>query len=114
MSVQNEIEVVGDEPTILYRFYDVGGRLLYIGITCNLAERLRAHARTQDWWPGVVRRTVVWYGSREEAEAAETKAVMAEDPLRNIQGTGGNWRLRGGSRRRREETGVIPWIPGLA
>lgn len=37
-----EIEVDGDEPTALYRFYDRHGGLLYVGITVNLTQRWNA------------------------------------------------------------------------
>ena len=71
------------QPTALYRFYDDANRPLYIGITRNLAVRLRQHASKSSWWPQVQRRETVWYDSRPEARAAEIEAIGAERPIHN-------------------------------
>lgn len=34
----------------LYRFYDAGESLLYIGITNNPGRRLEQHSATKSWW----------------------------------------------------------------
>jgi predicted GIY-YIG superfamily endonuclease len=81
-----EAEVNGDEPTALYRFYDRGNTLLYVGITVNLARRWEDHATEKSWWPGVARKTVQIYGTRREALAAETIAIIAESPVHNVAG----------------------------
>jgi GntR family transcriptional regulator len=82
MSVQNEIEITG-EPTAVYRLFAADGVLLYVGTSGNLPLRFRKHASDKDWWPQVARKTMVWYGSRREALAAEARAILVEAPLRN-------------------------------
>jgi DNA-binding transcriptional regulator YhcF (GntR family) len=84
MSVQNAIEIEGD-PTALYRLFSADGTLLYLGVTRDIAGRFAAH-ETKPWWPQVARKTMVWYGSREQALAAETAAILAERPLYNVAG----------------------------
>jgi predicted GIY-YIG superfamily endonuclease len=79
------VEITG-EPTAVYRFYDRCGGLLYIGISHNLAMRFANHAGEKTWWPEVARKTVVMYGSRTEAEEAESAAILAESPRHNIAG----------------------------
>lgn len=81
-----EVEVHGDEPTALYRFYDPDGRLLYVGITANLAQRWEDHSAEKFWWPRVARRTVVLYGSRKDALDAESIAIVKESPIHNVAG----------------------------
>ncbi|WP_443067521.1 GIY-YIG nuclease family protein [Streptomyces sp. NBC_01426] len=34
----------------MYRLYDAEGRLLYVGITMNLQQRLADHRRQKFWW----------------------------------------------------------------
>jgi GntR family transcriptional regulator len=70
-------------PVFLYRFYDEPGVLLYVGITENLGTRLSAHAGSQRWWGQVHRMTVEMLSDRAAAEAAETAAIRAEEPLHN-------------------------------
>ena len=80
--VGNAVEISG-EPTALYRFHDAAGRLLYVGISRNLVARWAQHETEKPWWPEVVRKTVVMYGSRREAEIAEGRAIRSESPLHN-------------------------------
>lgn len=80
-----EVEITG-EPTAVYRFYDVSGTLLYVGISCNLTSRWGRHAVEKSWWPYVARRTVVMYGSRAKAERAELTAIRTEFPVYNVMG----------------------------
>lgn len=81
-----EVEINGDEPTALYRFYDGIDRLLYVGITNNLITRWADHRAEKPWWPQVSKRTVVLYGSRGEAEDAEKTAIRMEQPIHNVVG----------------------------
>lgn len=76
-----------DESTALYRFYDAAGRLLYVGITGDPADRWARHAAEKAWWPNVARHTVQWLPSRKDALAAEAAAIVAEAPLHNVAGT---------------------------
>lgn len=77
---------ITEEPTAVYRFYDRADVLLYVGISYNLASRWANHAAEKDWWPQVARKTVVMYGSRDEAADEEDRAILAEKPIHNIVG----------------------------
>ncbi|MFJ4107910.1 GIY-YIG nuclease family protein [Oerskovia enterophila] len=69
----------------LYRFYDDGGSLLYVGITSNPGARFAAHGTTKSWWPQVRGISVEWYDTRPEVLAAETRAIALEAPIYNIR-----------------------------
>lgn len=75
---------IADEPTVLYRLFGVAGVLLYVGVSRNPAARFAQHAADKTWWPEVVKKTAVMYGSRREAEVAEGKAIRSESPVHNI------------------------------
>jgi predicted GIY-YIG superfamily endonuclease len=66
--------------TALYRLYDTGGSLLYVGITHNLEERWEDHRYWKAWWHLVHRSEVEWFPDRASALAAERAAVEAEGP----------------------------------
>ena len=72
------------ERTALYRMFDAGRALLYIGVSNNFGYRWKQHASAQSWWPEVQRQTVEWYPNRKDAEAAEVAAIKAEGPRHNI------------------------------
>jgi predicted GIY-YIG superfamily endonuclease len=76
-----------DESTALYRFYDAAGRLLYVGVTGDPADRWARHAAEKPWWPDVARHAVQWLPSREAALSAEAAAITVEAPLHNVAGT---------------------------
>lgn len=80
-----EITGPGVPTTALYRFYDADDRLLYVGVSDNLAARFKFHRQTQ-WWSAVARKTIAWYGTRNKAFAAEDWAIKTECPLHNLQG----------------------------
>lgn len=71
------------ERTARYRIRGEGDVLLYIGITCSLPVRWNSHQRIQPWWDELRSLTVDWYDSREDAEAAEKAAILAELPKYN-------------------------------
>lgn len=72
--------------TAIYRFFDDAGRLLYIGITYDIAARFRQHAASKLWWPMVnlSRTTVEWLADRETAEREELSAIGLERPRFNL------------------------------
>lgn len=72
------------ERCYLYRFFDAGGRLLYVGIARDLGSRFAAHRRRGEWWSCVVSGTIETYPSRAEAELAEALAIHSEHPLHNV------------------------------
>jgi hypothetical protein len=76
-----------DHRTALYRFFNEGGALLYVGITANLEERWLDHERRKPWWPQVAEKTVEWFDSRPPARAAELKAILEERPIHNVNGS---------------------------
>lgn len=73
-----------DRPTMVYRAYDVDRILLYVGITWNPDDRLRAHRSTAEWVPYCADIAETWYSQRGPAQAAETKAVRIEHPVFNV------------------------------
>jgi predicted GIY-YIG superfamily endonuclease len=75
---------VRDGLTVLYRWFDADGRLLYIGITNDLANRTEQHAESSEWFPFAAALTVWIYPDRASATSAETSAIKAEYPLFNI------------------------------
>jgi predicted GIY-YIG superfamily endonuclease len=72
------------EKTLLYRLYGESDRLLYVGITCNLATRLTRHRQSKLWWGDVVRHTAEEFSGRKEAERAEMIAIQDERPAYNV------------------------------
>lgn len=68
----------------LYRFYSPDGVLLYIGITGDAGARWHDHAKLKGWWREVSTVRVEHFDTREEVEAAESAAIIAERPLHNI------------------------------
>jgi hypothetical protein len=77
-----------NEPTALYRLFDAGSTLLYVGISNNFGQRWVQHAAEQVWWPEVKRQTVDWCSSRTEAAMLEKEAIKAESPKYNFAHSG--------------------------
>ncbi len=68
----------------LYRMYDRGNRLLYVGISFNAGTRPTQHATDKAWWPHVATITVEHLAcSWEEALAIEKRTIHAERPIHN-------------------------------
>lgn len=67
----------------LYRHFDADGALLYVGITNDPRRRLKQHKRTARWSEQIASVTVKWLADRDEAIAAERKAIAEERPLFN-------------------------------
>ncbi|MCZ4602946.1 hypothetical protein O3S80_03995 [Streptomyces sp. Lzd4kr] len=70
----------------VYRLYDSGHVLLYIGSSYDPEKRCKAHSRNP-WWKQVALRTEEWYPNRGKAYWEETKAINAENPRHNRMGT---------------------------
>lgn len=68
----------------LYRFFDTGGELLYVGITMNPSARWPKHAATKQWWHEVETITVETFDSRGAVLEAEKEAIKTERPTYNI------------------------------
>lgn len=69
----------------LYRFYSATGQLLYVGITNNPGNRFTQHQQDKPWWHDVAGISVERFDTREEALAAETRAIAVEHPLYNVK-----------------------------
>lgn len=88
--------------TMLYRFFDDQGTLLYVGITDDPRARWSDHAhraqRNEDsWWHQVRVVHTEWLATRAEAEGAEITAIHGEHPVHNSahnvrMGAGRRWR----------------------
>lgn len=76
-----------DHRTALYRLFDEGGVLLYVGITVNPEERWIDHERTKSWWPQVAEKRIEWLDDRPTALTVELTAIKTEHPLHNVVGT---------------------------
>lgn len=76
------------EPAAVYRLWDKGGNLLYIGSAYEPEQRCREH-RKKPWWPEVSRRTDEWHSNRGAAYIVEMKAIGAELPKYNVMGSPG-------------------------
>jgi predicted GIY-YIG superfamily endonuclease len=72
-------------PTVLYFWYDEADRLLYIGITGDLATRQTRHAKRSSWAEFADHSTTQRFPTRAAAEAAEVEAIKALHPLFNHQ-----------------------------
>ena len=68
---------------VLYRHFDGGGKLLYIGISCRLRERMAGHGVTASWFNQIKTITLEHYPDRGSFLLAEHNAIKAEKPLHN-------------------------------
>lgn len=73
-----------DQPTTVYRCYDVEGRLLYVGITILVTNRLARHQKDKVWWREAVRVELKHFDTRREAELDELHAIAHERPRWNL------------------------------
>jgi hypothetical protein len=76
------------EPTDisdLYRFYDAGGNLLYVGRSAHAVTRMESHKSDKDWWVEVARMDVE-HVPTAEITSAELRAIAAERPKYNVAG----------------------------
>lgn len=71
------------DPTDLYRYYDVDGRLLYVGISFSAFARAERHRRKAEWWGRAVTMKIEHHESRETALVAEARAIRNEMPIHN-------------------------------
>ena len=67
----------------LYRHYDAGGVLLYVGISANPLQRSARHAASARWFGDVATIRIEWFDSRAEAVSAEAVAIERETPRHN-------------------------------
>jgi predicted GIY-YIG superfamily endonuclease len=79
------ISMPSSRATTLYRLSDAEGALLYVGIAYDALRRLRQHARKAPWYREVARIELEAFPTREDAAAAEERAVREEGPRHNIR-----------------------------
>lgn len=73
--------------TILYRYFDSEGQLLYVGITGNQLKRQSQHRRTAVWFDQIASAKFQHFDTREAAFSAEVEAIQQEKPIFNHQHT---------------------------
>jgi len=69
--------------TMLYRFFDESGCLLYVGISTVGPSRWKSHSKEKPWWTDVASSTVKHFTTRQAAESAEISAIKSEYPVHN-------------------------------
>jgi predicted GIY-YIG superfamily endonuclease len=69
--------------TALYRLYDDGAHLLYVGIARDPQQRMDRH-QPDHWLADIAAVGITLYPYRQQAKATETKAIKTEWPLWNI------------------------------
>lgn len=82
----------------LYRWFDSGGVLLYVGISTNAYTRAKQHAAQSAWWPEAHTMTLEVFTTREAVRQAEILAIKAEKPKYNVQHTDRDRRVSAASR----------------
>ena len=70
--------------TQLYRHFDADKKLLYVGISLSAFARLSQHKDHSQWFEQIKTVTLESFDTREEAMAAERKAIRTENPQFNI------------------------------
>jgi excinuclease UvrABC nuclease subunit len=70
--------------TQLYRHFDKNNNLLYVGISLSTFNRLSQHRDHSKWFFNITNVAIEHFATREEALAAERKAIKSENPKFNI------------------------------
>lgn len=73
-----------DDKTTLYRAYDSEENLIYVGISCWLPDRIKAHQRHSGWHDHAAKILLDHFDSRDEALAAEKKYIEEQAPAFNV------------------------------
>ena len=76
--------ILTEMTTQLYRHFDKNNNLLYVGISLSTFNRLSQHKDHSGWFYGITNVTIEHFPTREEALAAERKAIKSEAPKFNI------------------------------
>jgi prophage regulatory protein len=82
------------EWTAVYRLYDSGRVLLYVGVTKDFRQRRQRHKATKPWWPQVKHPTIEMYDDEQDALQAERDAIKREHPVHNVARDNRNYRSR--------------------
>lgn len=71
------------EETGVYRIFNADGVLLYVGMSVSPETRFADHRTCKSWMQEAHRYETRWYGTREEAEQEEQRAIRIEQPRHN-------------------------------
>lgn len=72
-----------EKPTDVYWVYDAEDRLLYVGMSYQLEQRLLSHHKNKDWWPRAARIETETFPNRPLAREREWDAIWNDKPLFN-------------------------------
>jgi hypothetical protein len=72
-------------PTSVYRYFDVFGILIYVGITAQRMARNSQHNLDKTWWGFVARQEVEHFSSRPDAHRREIELIQEFRPPFNTQ-----------------------------
>lgn len=81
-----EMYLNDDRPHFVYRVFDATDRLLYVGCSVDVEQRMANHEGASPWFVFHARVETVSYPTRAEAEHAEANAIASEHPRWNISG----------------------------
>lgn len=70
----------------VYRLFNVGNELLYVGSSKSALKRLAEHQGNQGWVDNVAKVTIERFDSKTLALKAELAAIKAERPQFNVAG----------------------------
>ena len=73
--------------TVLYKAYSRAGALLYVGMSCQIGERIKTHSGGSFWFKDVAKITLTHFPNAEECRSAEKKSIRLDAPKYNIQET---------------------------
>ncbi len=83
--MKDTVQAIGQKTSdaFLYRHIDAGGSLLYVGVTSDTERRLYQHKLYSPWAEDIADIKVECFPTREDALAAERKAIETERPRFN-------------------------------
>jgi hypothetical protein len=79
-------ETINPDTTSVYKYFDAGGALIYVGITNQGPARQKAHVRAAVWWSLAVRSEIEHFGTRAAAAKRESELIREHRPKFNVAG----------------------------
>ena len=73
-----------EKETWVYQCFDVGGRLIYVGISVSFHRRLKEHAKGKSWWSEVAGVSLTKCVDRQTAEQLEKQLIETLLPIHNV------------------------------
>ena len=71
----------------LYRAYDKEDKLLYVGFSVSMLNRVLRHKNSSSWFRDAAKITMEQFETKELVLAAERAAIKTEAPMHNITGS---------------------------